>query len=223
MEELDDDEKQIVELSKQQQNSIKNKIESLNGQEYFDKLSESGEAYNYKQPEITLDESVENHIKEILYNAYWDILKKELNTDPPQFDQLVRILEEVRDTFCSLVPRRTDIHGEIYESIDVDFIRSMAKNNAIDGTTIYNLAIYIIGLVKKFQPREMDEDLENWEKDINTQFTSGFTYDEFLITFFKTVFTKLEAIKKANEEFRGTELYARMVELYEERRGNRNN
>ena len=38
----------------------------------------------------------------------------------------------------------------------------------------------------------------------------------------ENVFSKLEAIKKANEEFRETDLYARMVELYEERRSNRN-
>ena len=208
-EQLTDEEKKVVELSRKQQNNIEKKINFLNGQEYFN---------NYRPPEITLDESVEKHIRDIVHNAYWDMLKKELNNDPPQFNQLINILSEIRDTFCSFVPRRNDIHREMYENIDIDFIKSMAQNNAIDGTTIYNLAIYIVSLIKKFQPREMDEDIQNWEKDINTQFTNGFTYDEFLITFFKNVFTKLEAIKKATEDFQETELYARMIELYEERR-----
>lgn len=36
-------------------------------------------------------------VKDNLHKAYWDILESELNDDPPEYGQAIRLLEEVRE------------------------------------------------------------------------------------------------------------------------------
>lgn len=36
-------------------------------------------------------------VKENLHKAFWDILNAELNDDPPEYGQAIRLLEEIRE------------------------------------------------------------------------------------------------------------------------------
>ena len=174
-----------IDICRQQQEDIINKIIYLNGQEYFN---------NYKHEEVTLDENIQKQIKETVYIAFWNLLYEELNSKPPIHDKLISLLTELRDTFCNFVQNRTDIHKEIHEKIDVDLIKNMIENDAFDDKNLYNLAVYIISLIKRFQPAIMDEDVNKWEKSMLQQFTEKFEYSDFLVTFFKSVFNMIENI-----------------------------
>ena len=99
-----------------------------NEQEYFN---------NYKHEEVTLDEGIQRQIKATLHRAFWDIFQEELESKPPIYTRLITILEEVRDTLCSFVPNRTDIHNEIHEKIDVTLIKNMVENDAFDDKNLY--------------------------------------------------------------------------------------
>ena len=40
----------------------------------------------------------------------------------------------------------------------------MVNNDAFDDENLYKLAVYIISLIKRFQPPIMDEKVNEWEK-----------------------------------------------------------
>lgn len=161
---------EMIEILREKQEDIINKIIYVNGQEYF------------------------NNYKNILHGTFWDILKRELDSTPPVYDKLFQILEEIKDTFCKFIPNRKDIQEEICENIDINLIKNMIENNAFDDNNLYKLSRYIISLIKRFQPPIMDEEINNWEEGMLEQFKKKFEYSGFLIVFFKSVFNMLETI-----------------------------
>jgi len=179
------DKLEFIELCKSQQKNILDKIVLLNGQEYFN---------NYQHQDVQLDEELQKHIRDVMYNAYWDILKNELSAEPPQYDQLIRILEELGNLFCEFIPNRPDIQQEIRDRIDPELIKNMVVNGAFDDENLFNLAKYIISLIKKFQPPVMDDDVILWEESMLEQFKPGLEYSTFLVTYFRSIFNMLHSI-----------------------------
>ena len=90
-------------LCKQRQEDFIDKIIFLSGQEYFN---------NYKHQEVTLDEKLQIHIKETMYDAFWEMLLRDLSSENPEYGQLLSLITEVRDTLCNFVPNRPDVQAE---------------------------------------------------------------------------------------------------------------
>ena len=158
---LDEENLEYINLCREQQEDIIEKIIYINGQEYFN---------NYKHTEITLDEKLQRRIEETVYNAYWNILENELNSKPPVFNQLTKILIEIRDLFCEFVPNNEQVKQEINENIDPELIKNMIVNNAFADEDLSTLSRYIISLIKRFQPPVMDEDVNMWEQTMLNHF-----------------------------------------------------
>ena len=174
-----------INLCNERQADIFNKIKFLGGEEYFN---------NYREPEIVIDELLESRIRINLEKAFWNRLYEELNESPAKSNTLITLLVDLRDAFCNLVPNRKDIHREIYDKIDTKSIKNMIDNNAFDDENLYNLAVYIISLIKQFQPPIMDEKVNLWEEQMLKQFQQKFDYSEFLMIFFQSVFNMIETI-----------------------------
>ena len=134
---ITEEEEEYITICRNHQGSIIDKIIFLQGQEYFN---------NYRHEEVSLDEALQKHIEETMYNAYWSILENELNSLPPVYSQLLKILTELRDMLCEFVPNRQDIQQEIKDKIDPDLIKNMVEHQAFDDENLYNLATYIISL-----------------------------------------------------------------------------
>ena len=183
---------QYINICKKRQEDIINKVLYLNGQEYFN---------NYKPEVITFDDSIKQQIKETLHTAFWDMLHNDLASEPPEYDKLIILLTELRNTFCSMVPNRHDIQEEIHENIDIDLIKNMITHNAFDDVNLQKLAIYIISLVKKFQPQVMDDDVNKWEQGVLKQFKHKFQYADFLVVFLRSIFNMLEGITFSAKKF----------------------
>jgi hypothetical protein len=182
---LQGDNLEFIDLCKIHQTNILEKIVFLNGRDYFN---------NYQHQNIQLDEALQKHIQDLMYNAYWDILKNELNSDPPQYDQLIRILEELRELFCEFIPNRADIQQEIRDKIDPELIKNMVSHGAFDDENLFNLAKYIISLVKRFQPPAMDNNVTEWEESMLEQFKQKIDYSTFLVTYFRSIFNMIHSI-----------------------------
>lgn len=182
-----EDKNEYIYFCRKHQEDIIDKIIFLNGQEHFNK---------YKHEEISLDDSLKQHIQDTLYQAYWDILKKELDSEPPVFNQLLIILSEIRDLFCKFVPNRQDIQQEIKDKIDPDLIKNMAEHNAFDDDNLYNLAMYMISLVQQFQPPVMDKKVEEWKDNMIYTLKQPLIYSDFLCIFLKSLFNMIQEIIK---------------------------
>jgi len=173
-------------LCKERQEDIINKIIFLQGQEYFN---------NYRHEEITLEAGFQQHIKDILHKAYWDIFLQEISSTPPVYTQFIKILTEIRDTFCVFVPNRPDMMEEIRDKIDPDLIKNMVEHDAWDSDNLERLVGYIIHLIKEFQPPIMDAEVEEWEVGMRVSLLKDpLDYPTFLHTFFQSVFNMIQTI-----------------------------
>lgn len=45
------------------------------------------------QPESSLEE----RIKSIMHDAFWDLLREELNSNPPKYDHAIALLGDIKD------------------------------------------------------------------------------------------------------------------------------
>ncbi|XP_047027611.1 T-complex protein 11-like protein 1 isoform X2 [Helicoverpa zea] len=65
------------------------------------------------------DNSYQKLVKETMHKAYFDILREQLNSEPPEYKQALVLLEDVKQgLFAILLPRHTRIR-EMIEEVDV--------------------------------------------------------------------------------------------------------
>ena len=49
------------------------------------------------QPYAPPETSLEKRIKTIMHDAFWDLLREELNADPPQYDHAIALLGDIKE------------------------------------------------------------------------------------------------------------------------------
>uniref|UniRef100_A0A665WHA3 Uncharacterized protein n=1 Tax=Echeneis naucrates TaxID=173247 RepID=A0A665WHA3_ECHNA len=109
-------------------------------------------------------------VRDNLHKAFWDILESELNDDPPEYGQAIRLLEEIREILLSFLnPDANRMRTQIMEVLDMDLIRQQADNDAVD---IHGLSSYI--------PTTTDNILIFCVLDLMKMYTPNFTYNVFI-------------------------------------------
>lgn len=190
-EELDDltNHEFIVSIEREQKKLVK-KIESIGGKkglEYLESLKK--EIISYKKEIEKLYTNINNN----LHNAYWDSIKIELSTEPPNFDIIIELLSETK---LLLVNCNRELNKELDENIDLEFIRGMLDKGVIDDKYIYNMTNYILNVLKSCQAISDDDDLEKFKKNMNDELMKGAIYRDFFPKYFRYVFEKAERILK---------------------------
>ncbi|XP_063366142.1 T-complex protein 11-like protein 1 [Cydia amplana] len=105
------------------------------------------------------DNSYQKLVKETMHRAYFDILKEQLDSDPPCYKQALVLLEDVKQgLFSILLPRHTRIREMIEEVIDSDFIKQQVENNSLD---FDKYAKFVIDLMAKLAAPARDEMIQN--------------------------------------------------------------
>lgn len=85
--------------------------------------------------------SIQKKIKEITHQAFWDLLKEELEEDPPQYERALTLLEEIKEWLLAcLLPHQTRTQQEIKDKLDTTVIKQQIESNTLD--------LHVIRLVK---------------------------------------------------------------------------
>ena len=184
--------KMYINICKDRQKDLLEKVKELNGLSYLQTFDPSG---------ITLDNMTKRHIHETAHLAFWDIFHKQLLEVPPSYMMLLELLTDLRNRLCKFIPNRPDICEEIHESIDIELITNMVTNNAFDDESLKKLCLYIISKVKSFQPPVMDDDVDLWETNMLEHFNKQFDYADFLPIFLRSVFNMLDNIVAFSQQF----------------------
>ncbi|KAF9804305.1 hypothetical protein SFRURICE_011920 [Spodoptera frugiperda] len=112
------------------------------------------------------DNSYQKLVKETMHKAYFDILREQLNSDPPEYKQALVLLEDVKQgLFSILLPRHTRIREMIEEVLDAEFIQQQAENNSLD---FHKYASFVIDLMAKLAAPARDEMIQNITKLTDT-------------------------------------------------------
>lgn len=105
------------------------------------------------------DNSYQKLVRETMHKAYFDILREQLNSDPPEYKQALVLLEDVKQgLFAILLPRHTRIREMIEEVLDGEFIQQQAENNSLD---FQKYAKFVIDLMAKLAAPARDEMIQN--------------------------------------------------------------
>ncbi|XP_071373225.1 T-complex protein 11-like protein 2 [Centroberyx affinis] len=121
-------------------------------------------------------------VRENVHKAFWDILESELNDDPPEYQQAIRLLQEIREILLSFLnPGANRMRTQIMEVLDMDLIRQQADNDAVD---IQGLAIYIINTMGKMCAPTRDEEVKKLRESTDN-----------IVALFKEIFRVLDLMK----------------------------
>lgn len=127
------------------------------------------------------DNSYQKLVKETMHRAYFDILREQLNSDPPEYKQALVLLEDVKQgLFSILLPRHTRIKDMIEEVLDTEFIKQQAENNSLD---FQKYATFVIDLMAKLAAPARDEMIQNITKLTDT------------VDIFRSILETLEVLK----------------------------
>ncbi|XP_019402288.1 PREDICTED: T-complex protein 11 homolog [Crocodylus porosus] len=102
--------------------------------------------------------SLESRVKETLHKAFWDSLKEQLSTSPPDYAHAIWLLQEIKETLLSLLlPRQTRLRSQIEAALDMELIRQEAEHGALD---IPNLTMYILSTMAMLCAPIRDEEVQ---------------------------------------------------------------
>ncbi|XP_006166128.1 T-complex protein 11 X-linked protein 2 [Tupaia chinensis] len=127
----------------------------VTGRSETDEVSELSTAHEivinqdfYVEKNILSPNSLEGSFVETMYNAFWDHLKEQLLTTPPDFTCVLELLKEVKEILLSLLlPRQNRLRNEIEKVLDMDFLKQEAKHGALDVPYLSNYILRLMNLL----------------------------------------------------------------------------
>ncbi|XP_026183025.1 T-complex protein 11-like protein 2 [Mastacembelus armatus] len=134
------------------------------------------------EPDCLPQDSLWKVVRDNVHKAFWDMLESELNDNPPEYGQAIRLLEEIREILLSFLnPGANRMRTQIMEVLDMDLIRQQADNNAVD---IQGLASYIITTMGKMCAPVRDEEIKKLRES-----------QDNIVTLFREIFRVLDLMK----------------------------
>lgn len=115
----------------------------------------------------TTEKSLAEQIATTMKRAYWDSIKEQLNTPPPELAFLLERVAELLDTMAAILPesRRESF---IKKTLDFDLLKSQVENNAFDHDSLLQvlrqLAQGLMTLESAFQSEKTEAWLRNLEQ-----------------------------------------------------------
>ena len=194
--------KVLYDITKKNVNSEKEKtidkidiIDSKNGKEKFKnytKLLEEKDRLDMKGEEFidNLMVSIEGNIKK----AYWDIMKEELEKEPPETLSLINNLKELKSLVVSCVNQKVELRKDINKVIDEELIEQMIRHNAYNYGDLENIVKYVNDLLWKFQAISEDDNTRQYEKELKEKMDNRENIIDVLIFFLSSVMPKFENI-----------------------------
>ncbi|XP_037937284.1 T-complex protein 11-like protein 1 [Teleopsis dalmanni] len=112
----------------------------------------------YEPPE----DSLESRIKEIMHKAFWDLLREQLQQDPPCYDHAIQLLTDIKECFPQILsPKNMRALDRIDDVLDADVIRQQAEKGVLD---FRSYALFVIDMLSKLCAPARDETVQNLKK-----------------------------------------------------------
>uniref|UniRef100_A0A8D3A5L9 T-complex protein 11-like protein 1 n=1 Tax=Scophthalmus maximus TaxID=52904 RepID=A0A8D3A5L9_SCOMX len=94
------------------------------------------------RPQRPPADSLEGRVTEIVHRAFWDVLREQLSSDPPNYTHAVILLREVKTRLQSLLlPQHVRLRSQLDEVLDMELIRQEVAHGVLD---LHRLSGYVI-------------------------------------------------------------------------------
>jgi hypothetical protein len=89
---------------------------------------------NFKlEPQEHPNDSLMKQVKDTMHKAFWDLLREQLNSDPPVYSQAMILLSEIQISLSSLLlDQHTKLKEDIAQVLDVESIQNQIDNDSLD-------------------------------------------------------------------------------------------
>ena len=159
---------------------------------YF-KIIEEKEAYELKQEEFIENLSIE--LERNMKKSFWDLMKQDLNKDPPVFISFINNLKELKNIIVAcVIKNKSEIRNELDKVIDIELIEQMLKYKAYIYKDLVNIIRCINSYLWEFQAPSEDEKTKKYEDKLNKMIERGEDIVEVLIYFMAYTMEKFENI-----------------------------
>ena len=199
--ELDDVTIQHIKLEK---NKIMRRLRQLNGVEMFNQVRERKER---------IIEKINNTVKENMVKAYWDSIKNNLDTAPPNYLSIIPLLQQIIVYIDTVLEYNKKYVEEVIETIDLEFLKQKIENGDINKFDIHDIIEYILDTFIELEPRIRTESNKKYKSDTLERLMSSTEKDfsTFIIDFFKSMFSKFENLVTESNEYKQMPLISDII------------
>ena len=127
---------------------------------------------------INIDQDkLEKQIRDQYYRAYFDVLKEKIEQDPPDYEWIVHLYEEIKLKLAKLFKEGSTTRKEIEEILDVELFDQMLRNKAYNVKDFERLTNYIFELCLNFGSPQRDKSTAEMRDEILNEIKreSGFS------------------------------------------------
>lgn len=144
---------------------------------------------------INIDQDkLEKQIRDQFYNAYFDVLKEKVEQDPPDYEWIVCLYEEIKLKLTKLFKEDSNTKIEIEERLDVKLFDQMLRNNAYNVKDFERLVYYIFELCIKFGSPQRDKTTAEMRDEILNEIKKKSPFSVLIPIFIKNANTCVDHI-----------------------------
>lgn len=145
--------------------------------------------------------------------AFFDRIGADIRSG--DFESTFSLLDEAKTRLCAAVPKRTDIHQQLDESIDIDYFKQMVKHDAFETSHIKSVMNTVIDQIKNLGSEHDEPFHEILKTQVEVRFQRGEQLDVILPFFFGETMSRLDKLENDIEAFRNSEMYKMLMEQRE--------
>ena len=118
-----------------------------------------------------------------------------------EFDYIVRLYDELRQRIACQIPRRTDLHQEIAEHMDVVIFRQLLEHDHFKGDDLHRLISYVFGWFEKLQAPARDATTAAAKARVLGTLDGSHTFGQIVVAFLRSSHTILDEIEADKAAF----------------------
>jgi len=103
---------------------------------------------NFSLTKIQPENEMEKQIKEIMQKAFWDLLKEQLESEPPVYTQAMTLFTEIKAMLYSiLLPQHEKMKEKIEEILDIEIIQQQIDAKVLEFDKYAGYIISLMGIL----------------------------------------------------------------------------
>ena len=136
-------------------------------------------------------------IDRIMKRAFWDLVRTDLESSPPKYDQFITLVGEIRDRLVRIRPR----YHKITEVLDTDYLTQRLTHQVADDEYLGSLVMFIGEQITMCCAPAYDELAKEWIDKCQTKLQSDDGLPVFFEWFVETTHAWIDTIEEGIREF----------------------
>ncbi|KFK32085.1 hypothetical protein AALP_AA6G197500 [Arabis alpina] len=141
-------------------------------------------------------------VKETMEKAFWDGVMESMKQSQPDFSWVLKLMKEVRDELCEIVPK--DWSQEIVQTIDTDVLSQLLASGNVDVGYLGNILEFSLGILLKLSAPANEEEIRTTHHKLMTELgeiaptegKSNSSYAVLMVKGLRFVLQQIQILKK---------------------------